>query len=213
MTTSRAARATAAALVLLACACGLTQPPVAGPFSRDDLSELTDARTGAQTRAQLLYHYFKKDRDPQVSAPAWIDAEMPSLGRAAYQDPDDGSLTEAQLWQAPIAVLYEFFALTRRTYPLEYGGFLAKPLTLTGDYRDVDEKMKLSVGRLRALHLEGSLGGRGRGAIERLEKISAEIDGLAGSLAAKDDTRFKTSVLAVAGQTFNLFRDLESAPR
>jgi len=208
MILSRAARAAVAGAVLLAGACGLSQPPLPGPFSRDDLSELADASTGAQNRSQLLYHYFKKDRDPRISAPAWLDAQMTALARPVYEDPDDGWLTEAQLWQAPLAVLYEFYAVTRRTYPLEYGGFLVKPLTLADDYRDVDEKMKLSVGRLRSLHLEGSLGGRGRTAIERLEKISAEIDGLAGSLAAKDDSRFKTSTLAVAGQTFNLFQDL-----
>jgi hypothetical protein len=209
----RRVRAAAAALVVLASACGLSQPPLPGPFSRDDLAELTDKGDGGEIRAQLLYHYFKKDRDPRLKVPSWIDRELPALQRPIYQDPDDGSLTEAQLWQAPIAVLYEFYAITRKTYPPEYGGFLVKPQTLAAEYRDDDERMKLCVERLRSLHLEGSLGGRGRAAIARLEKISAQIDGLAGSLSSKDAARFKESALAVATETGELYRVFQSPAR
>jgi hypothetical protein len=209
---SRRARAAAAALVLLTAACGLGQKPLPGPFTRDDLASLTGS-DGAETCAQLMYHYLKKDRDPLLKPPKWIDAQRAALDREAYRDPDDGALTEAQLWQAPLAVLYEFFEITRRTYPPTYGGFLARPETLAVAYRDDDERMRLAVGRLSSLHLEGSLGGRGREAIERLEKISAEIDGLAGSLSARDESRFKTSALAVAEQTRALYRAFQSPAR
>ncbi len=192
--------------MLGASACGLTQPPLPGPFTRDDVAELTDSGDGAQTRAQYLYHYLKKDRDPRLKIPAWVDAERPALDRATYSDPDGEVLTEAQLWQAPLAVLYEFYEITRKTFPPAYGGTLAKPETLAAEYRDNSERMKMCVERLRALHLEGSLGGRGRAALDHLEKISADIDGLAGTLAARDDSRFKTSALAIAEQTGALYR-------
>ena len=209
----RAAPLAAAALVLFASACQMSQPPLPGPFARVDLSELTDQNHGAQTRAQLLYHYLKSDSEPALKVPAWIDGERPSLSRAIYQDPDDGALTEAQLWQAPFVVLYSFYEITRKTFPPEYGGSLVKPLDLAAEYRDNDERMKLAVGRLRSLHLESSLGGRGRAEIDVLEKISVEIDGVAGSLTAKDDTRFKKSVLAVSSETGDLYRLFQDPPR
>ncbi len=209
----RVAPLAAVALALLASACGPSQPPLPGPFDRVDLSELTDNDHGAEMRAEVLYHYLKKDHDPRLKVPDWIDAERTELSRPIYQDPDDGALTEAQLWQAPFSVLYEFYEITRKTFPPEYGGSLAKPLNLSAEYRDNDERMKLAVGRLRSLHLEGSLGGRGRAAIDMLEKISVSIDGIAGSLTARDDTRFKASVMAASAGTGDLYRLFRAPPK
>lgn len=204
-------RAAAACGLLVAAACG--RPPLPGPFTRQDIAAIADPADGAETRVQNLYHWFTPDRDAQVRPPAWLDAEMPSLRKPAYRDPEDGTLTEAQLWQAPSAVLYSFFETTRKTFPPVYGGFLVKPAALARDYRNESENMKFSVRRLRSLHLERSLGGRGGRAIVLLEDASAQIDGLAGSLAAGDDSRFTASVLAVAYDARLLEDALKSSPR
>ncbi|NNN06180.1 MAG: hypothetical protein HKL90_09800 [Elusimicrobia bacterium] len=204
-------RRVAAAGLLLASACG--RPPLPGPFTRQDIAAIADPEDGAEVRVQILYHWFKPNRDPQVRPPAWLDAEMPSLLKAAYHDPEDGVLTEAQLWQAPNAVLYSFFETTRKTFPAVYGGFLVKPASLARDFRNESENMKFAVGRLRSLHLERSLGGRGRRAIALMEDASSQIDGLAGSLSAGDDSRFAASVLAVAYDARRLEGALKSAPR
>ncbi len=201
-----------AALVLL-CASACGPPPLPGPFTRQDIAAIADPADGAETRVQSLYHWFKPNRDPRVRPPAWVDAEMPELLKPVYHDPEDGALTEAQLWQAPSAVLYSFFETTRKTFPPVYGGFLVKPAALARDYSTESEDMKFAVGRLRSLHLERSLGGRASRAIALLEDVSRQIDGLAGSLTAGDDSRFAPSVLAVAYDARRLENVLKSPPR
>jgi len=207
----RGACALAAILVLAACE---RPAPIPGYFSRAELLALTDDDDGAETRAQLIYHYLKKDRAPGLKTPAWIDRALPAmLKHGVYQDPDDGLLNEAQLWQAPVAVLYEFFELTRATYPASYGGRLAKATDLAAQYRDNATKLALATQRLRDARLEGSLDGRGREALDALDKIVVAADGLAGSLAAPDESRFKPSVLAIAADTRELYRIFQDRPR
>ncbi|MEK7717782.1 MAG: hypothetical protein AAB322_08545, partial [Pseudomonadota bacterium] len=73
-------------------------------------------KEGAITRTQIFYHYFKPDRDASLKIPKWVDQTLDAmLKHAAWKDPDEGVLNEAQLWQAPASVLYEFFELVRRS--------------------------------------------------------------------------------------------------
>jgi len=209
----RAAAVLGAGALALAAACD-RKPPIPGYFTRADIYALADDNDGAETRVQLMYHYFKKDHDPSIKTPAWLDRSLPAmLKRGVWQDPDDGVLNEAQLWQAPMAVLYEFYELTRGTFPPEYGGRLARASDLADQYRDSAAKMAMAVSRLRKARLEGSLDGRGRGALDVLDKIVLETDGLSSALAAKDESRFKPAVLAVAARTQDLFKVFANRPR
>jgi hypothetical protein len=190
----RFARAAGAALALAAASCS-RPAPIPGPFTR---AEIASVEKGEES-AQLIYHYLKKDRDPRLKVPAWLAAQLPAmLTRPAWQDPDDGVLNEAQLWQASAAVLYEFFETTRKTFPPEFGGGLAAPSSLSRDYRDAAQRFAMTLDRLHRARLEGSLGGRGRDALDRLDRIAASVGGAAGAAAARDDAAYKASILAAA---------------
>ncbi|MDD5656171.1 MAG: hypothetical protein PHF00_02840, partial [Elusimicrobia bacterium] len=93
----------------------LALPASAQIFSPKEVKLLVDKTEGAEARSQIFYHYFKKDRDPGLAVPAWVDQTLDAMiKRPVWQDPEEGVINEAQLWQAPVSVLYEFFELTRK---------------------------------------------------------------------------------------------------
>ena len=106
-------------------------------FNPVQVKFIFDPQSGAESQAQRFYHYFKKDRDPALIVPAWVDQVLPAmLSHPVWQDPEEGILNEAQVWQGPPAVLYEFFELTRKTLSSKDGGQMAIPTSLIGDYED-----------------------------------------------------------------------------
>ena len=42
-------------------------------FTRQQIHLLIDQQDGAEARAQYIYHYFKRDRDPNLKVPPWVD--------------------------------------------------------------------------------------------------------------------------------------------
>src|SRR5271169_3820767 len=112
-------RAWAAVLLALAAAPVRAQdtPPTSVGFTPEQIFYLinddeTKGQLGAELRAQYGYHFLKKDRDPQLNPrmPPWLDQTLDAmLQHPVWRDPEQGILNEAQLWQGPVAVLYEFF--------------------------------------------------------------------------------------------------------
>jgi len=50
--------------------------------------------------------------------PEWIDDKLPAmLNRKVWRSPDEGELSEAAVWQTPVSLLYEFFEVTKKTFP------------------------------------------------------------------------------------------------
>lgn len=147
----------------LALAVLLSAPAAAQTFTQAEVKFLVDKKEGAEANSQVFYHYFKKDRDPGLVVPSWIDQTLDAmLKRPVWQDPEEGILNEAQLWQAPVSVLYEFFELTRKTFLPSEGGQLANPAALIKDYEDNRIRFQMSLDRLYRARMGNSLGGRGR---------------------------------------------------
>ena len=127
-------------------------PAGAQGFTRKQIHYLTDQQNGAEARSQFIYHYFKKDRDPQLKVPKWVDEVLDGmLSRPVWKDPEEGVLNEAQLWQAPMSVLYEFFEHTRKTFPQEFNGNLQPPYTLIKDYEDSRVRFQMALDCPRSL--------------------------------------------------------------
>ena len=69
-----------------------------GGWERGDTRNL-----GAELKAQYIYHFFKKDRDPHLIPPPWVDQTLDAmLQHAVWRDPEEGILNEAQLWQQAV---------------------------------------------------------------------------------------------------------------
>jgi hypothetical protein len=170
-------------------------------FTTDQMDALVGTRRpqGSETRMQIFYHYFKAERDPAIVAPAWLDASLKTmLQRPAWKDPDEGVLNEAQLWQAPPSVLYEFFEMARKTFPTERGGAGKSP---PFSYRDIDDECVryfMTVDRLRRAKLGSSLGGRGRVVIADFQRIIPEMRKARDAAKAGDARRYIAAVMAVA---------------
>ncbi|MBI4422787.1 MAG: type II secretion system F family protein [Elusimicrobia bacterium] len=205
---SRATAAAALALLALPGAAARAQ------WSADQIKLIADQQSGAEARSQYFYHYFKKDRDPNLTPPQWVDETLDAMARRqVWQDPEEGILNEAQLWQAPAAVLYEFFQHTRKTFPPEHGGVFAPPGTLIKDYEDARTRFQMALDRLYRARLGDSLGGRGRAVIASFDLVLKQMDSLLDALSSQNAKRYQTCVVAIAGLTNNAFQILHNAPR
>ncbi|MBI5623121.1 MAG: type II secretion system F family protein [Elusimicrobia bacterium] len=201
--------AVALVLALLASA-----PASAQIFTPQEVKLLVDKNDGAEAKAQIVYHYFKKDRDPSLSPPAWVDQTLDAmLKKPVWQDPEEGILNEAQLWQAPSAVLYEFFELCRKSFPPADGGQLAQPGSLIRDYEDNRVRFQMAIDRLYRARLGNSLGGRGRAVLGNLELILKEMDSVMEGLTSNSIERYKAAVLAIASLSNGVHSILNAPPR
>ncbi|MBI3551544.1 MAG: type II secretion system F family protein [Elusimicrobia bacterium] len=200
---------TAALLLILG-----SEPVLGQPFTPPEVKFMLDKSDGAEARTQKFYHYFKKDRDASLTVPHWIDETIDAmLKKAVWQDPEEGILNEAQLWQAPVSVLYEFFELTRKTLAPVDGGQLVAPANLLRDYADNRVRFQMALDRLYRSHLGNSLGGRGRAVIADFDLIVKEMDSVMDGLINGDLQRYRQGVMAVAALTNNAFEALHTLPR
>jgi tight adherence protein B len=202
---------------LLCCALTLAAaaPAAAQSFTPDQGKFIFGKEDGAETKAQIFYHYFKKDRDPGLQVPKWVETTLdPMLKRPVWQDPDEGILNEAQLWQAPVSVLYEFFELVRKSFPPDpFGGQLAPPGSLIRDYEDNRIRFQMSLDRLVRARLGSSLGGRGRAVLADFELIDKQMDSVMDGLINGKPDRYRDAVMGIAALSNASFEVLQSNPR
>ncbi len=189
-------------------------PGAAQVFAPAQVKFLVDKGSGAEARSQISYHYFKKDRDPALQVPSWIDQTLDAMvRRPVWKDPEEGVLNEAQLWQAPFSVLYEFFELTRKTFMPVDGGQLVPPASLARDYADNRIRFQMSLDRLLRARLGSSLGGRGRAVMADFDLILKEMDSVVDALTSANAEGYNDAVMAVGALSNNAFDVLGRAPR
>ncbi|MBI4387129.1 MAG: type II secretion system F family protein [Elusimicrobia bacterium] len=183
-------------------------------FTPKQMDLITDPQNGAEVRCQYFYHYLKRDRDPNLVLPAWVDSVLAAMIQTPrWRDPEEGVLNEAQLWQAPASVLYEFFQHTRKTFPPDRGGVYAQPGSLIRDYEDARTRFQMSLDRLYRAKLGDSLGGRGRSVMAAFELILKEMDSVLDALSSQDAKRYTEAVLAVGALTNQVYGILQQPPR
>lgn len=189
-------------------------------FSGEEITFLVGRKTGntkvdgAETRVQYFYHYFKKDRDPALLVPKWVDQTIdPMLRRAVWQDPQEGVLNEAQIWQAPVSVLYEFFELVRKSFPPADGGQFTPPGSLLRDYEDNRVRFQMALDRVVRARLGNSLGGRGRAVIAHFDSINKQMDSVMDGLVNGDTQRYKDAVIAIGALSNGAYEVLHAQPR
>ncbi len=203
------------ALLAVLLASAAAAPSAAQVFTRDQGEFIRGKKDGAETTVQIFYHYFKKDRDPGLQVPKWVETTLdPMLKRPVWQDPDEGILNEAQLWQAPVSVLYEFFELVRKSFPPDpFGGQFTPPGSLVRDYEDNRIRFQMSLDRLVRARLGNSLGGRGRAVLADFDLINKQMDSVMDGLINGNTDRYRDAVIGISALSNASFDVLQSDPR
>ena len=187
----------------------------------------------AATKMQLFYHYFGAEQDETVKnyqqkgvcgnarfvMPPWIDAKRPEmLSRKVWRDPEEGALSEAAVWQTPISVLYEYFDVTRKTFPSEFGGAGIPPGMLVKEYSDIRIRFQLALDRLyrartKDFIMGDSMQGRGRTIMAVFNLLLKEMESVSDAISSSDSKRFAEAISASAVLSQDAFSLLFRAPR
>ena len=173
----------------------------------------------AAEELQLFYYYLNAVADDSlkefksrcsgspaiIKMPDWLQKAKPAmLERKVWKDPEEGELSEAALWQAPVSILYEFASATKKTLPVAEGAYGVSPLELEGDYSEIRLRFVMSVDRLTRAKLEDSFEGRGKAMLSTMNMVMERLDKMKDALAEGDNSVFNKN----AGETLKLSRGL-----
>ncbi len=217
-----------AALALLAGALA-ARPAAAGVFTQREMDEISCAAL----KMQLFYYYLSADKDPKIldytmtcsgakvnyKMPKWVNTVVPEmLGRKVWRDPEEGEISEAQLWQTPISILYEYLELTRKTFPPEAGGANIQPGLLVKEYADIRIRYQMALDRLyrartRDVTMGDSMNGRGRTMMASMNLILREMESIADAISSTNSRRYAEAVTSSAVLSQEMFRTLFETPR
>ena len=201
----------------------------AGMFSNQVMRQVICSAT----KMQLFYHYLGSEQDESVKnyqqkgvcnsarfiMPAWIDAKRPEMiSRKVWRDPEEGAISESAVWQTPISILYEFFDVTRKTFPSEFGGAGIPPGMLVKEYSDIRIRFQLSLDRLyrartKDFIMGDSMQGRGRTIMAVFNLLLKEMESVSDSISSSDSKRFAAAISASAVLSQDAFSLLFRAPR
>ncbi|HAF96168.1 MAG: hypothetical protein A2X34_09040 [Elusimicrobia bacterium GWC2_51_8] len=176
--------------------------------SRDRTESLLADIDCAAKKDRLFYDYLSYDPrlrgaykfrcasgKETITAPAWLAGEISSMTARAAAGKE--KLTEAQLWQAPLAALYDFSELVRKTRPVKEGGLGLPQRFLAGNCADLAVRLDKALANLRRAKLAGSFGGRGDVVFSNLVKAMSELDALERSLDLGSQVTFYEKSLSV----------------
>ncbi len=168
---------------------------------------------------QLFYYYLDPSADAKVreratschpgkktiAMPGWLEQARPAmLERKVWKDPEEGELSEAALWQAPVSILYEFASKAQRD---------ADPFALEAEYADMRVRFMMSLDRLYRAGLRDSLGGRGGAVLADMDGIMKDFDGIMEDVSDSDRKGFDARSAELLRRSRELFGGLFEAPR
>ncbi|MCX5784374.1 MAG: type II secretion system F family protein [Elusimicrobia bacterium] len=205
------------------------KPASAGVFNRTEMSEVSCAAV----KMQLFYYYLAPEKDPKilnyaikcggvastVQMPKWLDTTVPEMvSKKVWHDPEEGDISEASLWQTPVSILYEYFELTRKTFPAEAGGAEIQPALLVKEYADIRIRFQMSLDRLyrartRDYSMGDSMNGRGRAMMAEFNLMLKEMESIADAISSSNPRRYADAVTATAVFSQDSFSMLFGEPR
>jgi hypothetical protein len=168
----------------------------------------TPDMAAAEKEMQLFFHYLKPDADPAIKRPDWLAEALPKMAEhKVWKDPDEGALSEAQLWQAPASVLYEFLKLARQDAGAD------SLYDRETDYNNLLMNYKTALDRIRRSKLEDSMGGRGAALLAAYSRALEPLDNVLDSLPAGDEAAFRRGADAAAQAARGAFAQLSAPPQ
>ena len=189
----------------------------------------TEGVNCAAVKMQLFYYYLSPNRDPKIkkfeldcrknnkttlNMPKWIDEQLPLMvAKQMWRDPVEGNLNEAALLQTPVSVLYEFFEVTKKTFPPSEKGAGIPPGMLVKEYADMRVRMQMSLDRIYKARLGDSLGGRGRPLIAIFDLILKEMESISDAFSSNDVDRYTHAVAMIASLSEDAYGQLLRPPR
>ncbi|NLO92416.1 MAG: hypothetical protein GX410_10575 [Elusimicrobia bacterium] len=194
------------------------------PTDKEEVDEVTCA----SKKMQIFFYYLAsnrsqtgdeheiecKGRKEKVKSPLWINEELPRmLGTKAWRDPVEGEITEAQLWQTPISLVYAYMEIAKKTFMPADGGSGVPPSMLTREFADAKVRYQLSLDRVYRARLFDSMGGRGRTMLSLMSLIDKEMDAVGDALAANNQDQFISAITATAVLSQDMFQQAFSTPR
>ncbi len=198
--------------------------PAAGYCAAPSVEEVNCASEDMQ----VLYYYLApepgqavKERPTKchgaqaaLKMPGWLEKSLPAMReRKVWKDPEEGELSEAQLWQTAFSILYELAATTQKTLPNSAGGAALAPAVLETQYNDMRLRYIMSVDRITRAGLEGSFGGRGTALLSTMNAVMERLDGLTGAIAKGDKEAFNTNAGGALKLSREIFAQMFEAPR
>ncbi|MFA5162148.1 MAG: type II secretion system F family protein [Elusimicrobiales bacterium] len=185
----------------------------------------------AAKKMQLFFYYYDPARKAEFNdftlvcgggqyryhIPRWFEDNLPSMmSKKAWRDPVEGDLSEANLWQTPISLLYSFFDLTKRTFPARdkfEGGQGIPPGLLIKEYADIRVRYQMSLDRIYRAHQHDAMNGRGRTLMSYYDSIMRQMEAVAESISSNNNTRFNNAVNMTATFSQGAFSQLFGPPR
>lgn len=182
---------------------------IAGVFSKYQMEEIRCA----STKMQLFYFYLNPSRSADIKdftfkckgndiryvMPAWIDPTLQNMiAKKVWRDPEEGEVSEADLWRTSISIVYEFLEVTKKTFPPEDGGPGIQPALLVKEYADIKIRFQMSLDRLYRARLGDSFDGRGRTILAIFNIILKEMDAILESIATSDPNKYNQAVVAIS---------------
>lgn len=193
-------------------------------FSKPQMEEIKCA----STKTQLFYFYLNPQRandikdfsfkckgnDVRYVMPAWIDPTLADMTqRKVWRDPEEGEISEADLWRTAVSLIYEFLEITKKTFPPENGGPGIQPALLVKEYADVKIRFQMSLDRLYRARLFGSFDGRGRTILAIMDLILKEMDAILESIATSNPNKYNQAVIAISVLSQDAFSIMLKPPR
>ncbi|MCX5797252.1 MAG: hypothetical protein NTY77_17310 [Elusimicrobia bacterium] len=161
----------------------------------------------AEKEMQLFFHYFKPDLAPGlkeyeltcsgqksvVRMPPWLPVALPKMSEhKVWKEGDGTELSEAQLWQAPASVLYEFLKLAQKDSGED------SLYDRETDYNNLLFNYRTALDHIRRSKLEDSLDYRGAAVLAALGRVQEPLDNLMDSLPAGDTEAYQREAEAAA---------------
>jgi len=182
----------------------------------------------ASTKMQLFYFYLKPDRTNDIKdfsfncrgnnvryvMPQWVDTLLPQMiNKKVWRDPEEGEVSEADLWRTSVSIIYEFLEVTKKTFPPEEGGPGIQPALLVKEYADIKIRFQMSLDRLYRARLYDSFDGRGRTLLSIFHLILKEMEVILESISTSDPKKYNTGVVAITVFSEDAFSVLFKPPR
>jgi len=212
------------AVALLAFISGVPAFAQEAPTDQEEVAEVSCAAK----KMQIFFYYLAsnrsqtgdeheiecKGRKEKIKSPLWVNEELPRmLGTKAWRDPVEGDITEAQLWQTPISLVYAYMEIAKKTFMPADGGSGVPPSMLTREFADAKVRYQLSLDRVYRARLFDSMGGRGRTMLSLLSLIDKEMDAVGDALATNNQDQFISAVTAAAVLSQDMFQQAFNTPR
>jgi tight adherence protein B len=169
--------------------------------------------SGEKTKAITDADITCRGKKQIIKIPPWLDEVVPSMTRTIkWRDPVEGNLTETDMWQAVLAVTYEFLELAKKSFPKERQGAGIPPSLLVREYADINLRFQTALDRVYRARLAGSMQGRGRSLMASFTLMSGQLESILNALSIGNDRRFASAVASFAGLSEDAFSQMFRPP-